>query len=437
MNHKDWDINEHATGRFHKDPDTGLDLPIMGSTFQNGLNDREPDGSFVPCDSGVSTVVNGVTHLKMNRGRMGELRFGDSGHANQFLVKIKNKKEIAGKKTGLSFKYTDSNGMEMEHNDGKPRSLFANGIVIESTPYYKGVKMDIIIENPFTAPTEYNFSAKEYGQDYTVIEENGGLTFRGGDLEPIYIGAPYAVDSTGDIGSVTIHYLGIENNLHLFKKVVDEEWLRNAVGWVKIDPDVYIVDGVDGGVLADAFITSLAANNNYGVSTACYVGQSNAYRTLMGVDLSDYSGVTVVSAKFSMYAYVGSPNNVYFYRVLRDWGEGNKNGAPATAGENSWNHYTYPDTWTTAGCGGSGTDREATAQNDSPITYSLQTDFDCKPESVELDVGGKFSIIIEDLTSAALAQIRSVESSISVPYFYMEYTEEAEGNPNLLLMGVG
>ena len=153
MIYKSWDINEHATGRF-KDG-----KPVIGATFQNGLNDIEPDGSFVPCDMGIENVIVGVTHLKINRGRYGQLRFGDSGHPNSFLVKIKKKGNIKG----LSFKYTGSNGNSMTTENGKVVCTFDNDISIESTPYYKGVKMDIVVNDPITAPVEYPFSIKTWG----------------------------------------------------------------------------------------------------------------------------------------------------------------------------------------------------------------------------------------------------------------------------------
>ena len=154
IKHKDWDINEHATGRFKNGK------PIVGVMFQNGLNDINPDGSFSPCDMEIEEVTQGVTYLKAKRGRWGEMRFGDSSHSNSFLVKIKNK----GMK-GVSFKYTGGKGQTMTVNNGKPLCNFDNGISIESTPYYKGIKMDIIVSNPLNAPIEYPFSVKTYGQN--------------------------------------------------------------------------------------------------------------------------------------------------------------------------------------------------------------------------------------------------------------------------------
>ena len=427
IHHEDWDINTHVTGRFYVDPKTKRKVPIMGAIFQNGLNDKNLDGTFSPCDEGVSHVVNGVTHLQMNRGRMGELRFGDSGDANQNLVKLKNKKEINGKKTGISFKYTDSEGEAMEYNGGKPKCTFANGISIESTPYYKGVKMDILIEDPLTAPTEYNFSCKTYGQDYTVIEENGGLTFRGEDQEPIFIKPPYAIDANGDIGTVTIHYLGMENNLHFFKKVVDKAWLRAAIGTVRIDPDVIIIDGVNGTII-DTAMNALAPTFNYGTSNVTRTSPTQA--ALLAVDLSAFSGYTVVSSKFSInYIIISVAGTIAWHRVLKSWIEGISNGA-ANNGEPTYNSQSHNvDLWDTVGCAGDGTDRQTTSEGSVYISATGFADLDMTNATSQAwldNSGNNHGIVIPAASPVNIIGHASEQTnSANRPKFYLEYTEGA------------
>ena len=410
MKHKSWDINEHATGRF-KDG-----KPIVGVTFQNGLNDINPDGSFSPCDMTIEEVTQGVTYLKAKRGRWGEMRFGDSSHPNSFLVKIKNK----GLK-GISLKYTGANGNSMTANNGKPLCEFDNGISIESLPYYKGIKMDIIVNDPLTAPIEYPFSVKTYGQEYVAIEENGGLTFKGEDQDPIFIKPPYAVDSNGDIGIVTIHYTGIVNNLLTFKKVIDETWLRQAATPVRIDPDVTIVDGVGGGVIEDNWMWSALGTFNFGTSTRGEVIGSIAdpHTALMKVDLSGYSG-TVTLARFGVTVYESlEPITIDWYEVLRDWNELNPNGS-------SWNSAKEGiQAWTLGGCRGSGTDRNSVADGSKvsavssdfqiPISNTLATSW------MEAMSNG---ITLDTTATSGDAVWRSCETAEATrPYFYMEYTE--------------
>ncbi len=417
--HKDWDINEHATGQFKNGK------PVIGATFQNGLNDIEPDGSFVPCDEGISEVTQGVTHLKMNRGRMGELRFGDSSHPNSFLVKIKNK---AFK--GVSFKYTGANGSSMTANNGKPLCHFDNDISIESTPYYKGVKMDIIVNDPLTAPLEYPFSIKTYGQGYTFIEENGGATLRGEDQDPIFIKPPYAIDANGDIGIVTIQYTGMVNNLITFKKVVDEEWFRQAAAPVRIDPDVTIDD--DTGTFEDAIISTGFPNNNLGANPQ---GDTLSFdpapkeSTLLYVDLSVYTNISVTDARFGLDVSSGTyPIDTNMHNVLVAWGEGNKVNAAATDGECSWNHSEHPTTWNTAGCKGNGSDRAATPVGSLQFTANnSDTHYAISNASVQGwidDAVSNFGVLIEspNAVSGKLVVWRSSEGPGNKPYFYMEYT---------------
>lgn len=412
---KGWDISEHATGRF-KDG-----KPIIGATFQNGLNDKNADGTYSPCDIRISKVTQGVTHLRMNRGRMGELRFGDSSHPNSFLVKIKNKAL-----KGVSFKYTGAGGSSMTANNGKPLCHFDNGISIESTPYYKGVKMDIIVNDPLTAPIEYPFSVKDYGQKYTFIEdENGGATLRGEDQDPIFIKPPYAVDANGDIGLVTVHYTGIVNNLITFKKVVDEEWLRHAAAPVRIDPDVTIDD--DSGTFEDTYLNKQSPTTNNGSAgffTLRRISFTNQRNILLGVDLSAYSDVTVTAARFGLNIYTGAfpVTNINWYETNPSWVE-----LQAT-----WNKYNTGNNWDTAGCLGSGTDHAITAENDgSPKTVSeIASDehFDMTNETVQGRLGSFLRIVIYQTTqqSTSFFHVRSSEAVLgNKPYFYMEFTEEA------------
>lgn len=423
--HKDWDINEHATGRFYTDPDTKKVSPIMGATFQNGLNDKNANGTFSPCDDGVSKVIQGVTHLKMNRGRMGELRFGDSSHPNSFLVKIKKKNF-----KGVSFKYTGATGSSMSANNGKPLCHFDNGISIESTPYYKGVKMDIIVNDPLTAPTEYPFSIKTYGQNYTFIEENGGATLRGEDQEPIFIKPPYAEDANGDIGPVTIHYTGMVGNLITFRKVVDGAWLRQAAAPVRIDPDVTIDD--DSGILVDTAFSNFGVqiDYNYGASAAGGTHQTaptNQAVSWLKVDLSAYSGLSVVSSHWGLDLYnVSSPRTLYGHNCLRDIIEGVSTGAGVNAGEPTWNNYSHPSSaWTTGGARGSG-DRDLTEDNTLYVDSTGTKLFPISPALTESWIDDfNYGEFIDTVDAGGFILWRSSEATLgNKPFFYMEYIED-------------
>ncbi|MCK5606862.1 hypothetical protein KAR91_33475 [Candidatus Pacearchaeota archaeon] len=223
MIHKNWDIDEHNTGRFKNDK------PIIGTTFQNGLNDIEEDGSFVPCDMGLDTVVEGVTTHRVKRGRYGELRFADTGEANKHLCKIKYKDS-----KGISFKYLGGNSDLPDVSNGKPKFTCDDGIEIEHTPTYKGVAINIIINNPLTASFEYSFSIKTYGQEYAYIEQDTAIVAMGNNLKPVTIRATNAVDANGDESPVTLILTEVIGGFQTFKKVVDEAWLRAAIAPVRV-----------------------------------------------------------------------------------------------------------------------------------------------------------------------------------------------------------
>jgi len=221
--HKDWDIDEEDTGRFHNGK------PIIGATFQNGLNDIEPDGSFVPCDMSVDEHIDGVTTHKVRRGRYGELRFADTGETNKHLCKIKYKDS-----KGVSFKYIGGNCDLPEIVNGKAKFNSDNGVEVEHVPTYKGVAINLIISDPATASFEHSFSIKTYGQNYIYAEDNGAIVATGEDAKTITIRATPAVDSNGDESPVTLVLTGEVGGFQTFKKVVDEAWLRSASAPVTI-----------------------------------------------------------------------------------------------------------------------------------------------------------------------------------------------------------
>lgn len=223
MIHKDWDINEHDTGKTHKGK------PVTGVTFQNGLNDQEEDGSFVPCDMSINADIEGVTTHQVKRGRYGELRFADTGEANKHLCKIKYKDN-----KGISFKYLGGDSALPDVSNGKPKFASSNGVEIEHIPTYKGVVINIIISEPLTAPFEYSFSIKTYGQSYTYAEVDGAIVATGDDAKNITMRSNSAIDGNGDESPVTLVLTGEVGGLQTFKKVVDEAWLRTSTAPVTI-----------------------------------------------------------------------------------------------------------------------------------------------------------------------------------------------------------
>ena len=424
LKHKDWDINEHTTGRF-KDGKA-----IIGAIFQNGLNDKEPDGSFVPCDMEVEEYQGNVTTHKIKRGRYGRLSFTDSASVNKHLCKLIEKSE-----TGLSFKYIDGDSDLPNVSNGKPSFISNNGVIIEHTPTHKGVRIELVINAPSTAPIEYNFSIKKYKQDYTFAEQNDGIVATGENGKKITIHAPYAIDANGETGPVSMMLTEMIGGYQTFKKIVDETWLRQAAAPVRIDPNITIDD--DNGTFIDTIIAHGASvdNNNLGLLS---VGQTRHYSAsdiqseLMRVDLSPYSGNTVTYARFGIDNHLGIyPVDIAWHRVLKEWIEGTKVNALASTEEPTWLSQKHGQAlWTTSGCLGDGTDRQAVEEGSKTI-LGIGFDHQLVMTNVTVqawldDVADNHGIILETPNSVASRYIqwRSSEATTgNKPYFYMEYTE--------------
>lgn len=406
--HKDWDIDEVATGR----QENGK--PVIGVTFQNGLNDIEPDGSFVPCDMSIENVLQGVTHLATKRGRWGELRYGDTDE-NGFLVELKHKDL-----TGLSFKYTGGKGGVMTANEGKVLCHFDNDIDIEATPTYKGVKIELIINDPLTAPLDYSFSIKTYGQNYTYIEQDGGIVATGDDGKKITIHAPYAIDANGDIGLVTMTLIGEVDEYQTFKKVVDETWFRQAAAPVRIDPIITIQDEVDGGIIYDSFLLSNASDVNYGGAVTLGMHENDPpdrVHTVIYVSLAGYGSVKWLNGKFTLTPAAGiGTYNVNVYRLKRAWTENTV----------TWNNADTP--WQVPG--GSGADDKAAIEESTVAISNAVTDFPITAATLndywKGDSDNKGALLYPIETGEWL-HFGSSENAGKEPTFHGEYTEYFTG----------
>jgi len=162
---------------------------------------------------------------------------------------------------------------------------------------------------------------------------------------------------------------------------LDPDWLDEAEYPVYIDPTVVLQPDASEGY--DARLLRHVPDRNYGVEEqlgmmyySTYGGECN--HTLIKFDLSEIVGpVTSATLRYWKKLAAGTCN-IYTHRLLRNWGEGIHNNQNATAGECSWNHYKHPNTWTTGGAWGIGTDvtdaldgPTIVDSNDSPIDIDV------------------------------------------------------------------
>ena len=211
--------------------------------------------------------------------------------------------------------------------------------------------------------------------------------------------------------------------------------------------DVTIDD--DSGTFEEATLSSVPSQVDYnwgGLTTfQLYDGTLNfSNHAVVYVDLSAYSGVTVTFAKyiFNCVSRSGATYTVTVNPILRAWGEGNKSGSPASAGEvtgNSAQHGTQ--LWTGVICTGSGTDYNASAAASftSPAATGI---FDVTLTNVSLqdkidgtNDGDVFRVPFTN--TAGLFTMDSSESAGTKPALYFEDTEDGGGQRLAGMFGLG
>jgi hypothetical protein len=152
----------------------------------------------------------------------------------------------------------------------------------------------------------------------------------------------------------------IGGRLHqVIRLVVNQDDLDGAVYPVTIDPTTVIL-AAD---IEDAHIIGgVSSPNNFGASaiSQCWSrGASASQRHLCRVLEAALPAGTITGFRFKVWRIARAATNgntMLFTRVLRAWGEGAGDNVPATAGENSWNHYTFPSLWTVDGADSDGND---------------------------------------------------------------------------------
>jgi hypothetical protein len=422
IKHKDWDINEESKGF------DGEGKPIIGVTFQNGLNDIEPDGSFVPCDINIEEAVIGVTTHKVKRGRYGELRFSDAASPNKHLCKIKDKNS-----NGRSIKYIDADSDLPDVANGKPKFVASNGISIEHTPMYNGVKIELVVDDTLTAPIEYTFSVKDYGQAYTDELIDGAIVSTGEDGKKVTFHAPYAEDANGDIGQVYYILLGKVDGYSRFKKVVDEAWLRSATAPVRIDPNVTIEDGVGGGVIVESMMNAGVVNANYGarVNMNCTDYTPTRVNWAIRTVLTGHGIGTVTLAEYRLNCDQitgGGGFNCNLWPILRQWNEGTQNGAGEVGSICAAAARFSQENWTTNNARNAGTDYDnttATGSFTAPVgTGAYTITLDNSIIQARVDGGTDYGDVCHNVTDTSSKSFRTETSeSGNKPQLYIEYTE--------------
>lgn len=421
---RDWDSITHDTGRKQDGK------RVLATKIQNGLHDQEPDGSFVECDTTLETYEIGVSTHKVKRGRYKVLKFSDTASDSKHLAKIITKNDC-----GISLKFKDNKTYgPWQDTQKKIRYNTDIGVTLNHYPTYKGVNIEIVIDNPQTASNEYTFTIQPEGCTYTYEEIQGGIRcISSTGKDDIFIRVTYCLDVNESQGECGIRLGSVVDGYQEIIKWINPTWLSNAVGPVRFDPSVTINDT---STFFDAILPQNGPDMNYGGGTyfQVYAYTGGFYNTLLKADTTAYSGTTLVSgtARFGCDVYNivgGTPIVTDYYQVLIDWLEGNSFGT--RDGGCEWGYAKATSVpWTSNGCRGSGTDRNATADGTVNIT-GLDTDkqfpiSDALAQAWLDDPSTNYGIVMETLSASKYWRGYSSESGASnLPYYYFEYVEAA------------
>jgi hypothetical protein len=200
--------------------------------------------------------------------------------------------------------------------------------------------------------------------------------------------------------------------------------------------------------IADTALRDAVPGNNFGAvqSLPAGVGFNGLprNRTLFKFDLSALptnASVISVSLRIAVTSTGRGPANYDLHRLLRDWGEGVKGGsstagAPADAGEATWNSRFHPSTAWGAGGGLAGTDYAASASATALLNTAGSTSTFASPgllADVEIwraHPGTNFGwiMIAQGEASGSGKQVASRESTAQ-PGLEIEYTLPLEPPP--------
>lgn len=123
----------------------------------------------------------------------------------------------------------------------------------------------------------------------------------------------------------------------------------------------------------DAMINSDSATTNYGTLTSLdlgYFAETNQSRPLLKFDLSSVPTSAIVQTAVLTLKRAGNDGTHAYtfgaYKVLRNWVES----------QATWNIYSTGNSWGTAGCNNTTTDRSGTAENAHTINFAGNNTWD-------------------------------------------------------------
>jgi hypothetical protein len=219
---------------------------------------------------------------------------------------------------------------------------------------------------------------------------------------------------------------------------VDPAWLATAAYPVTIDPSA-TVSGA--GSFEESCMFQGDPNHNMGTSTVwyCNKGGSLDYSIIFKADLTAYTGITVLTARWNLYCYSKRNGWLYtdFYPVMKNWNVGTTSWGIQT-GSVCWNAARYAQSnWQTGGCRGAA-DRGSLA---GTISFNgtgwKYPEFNASIAQGWIDAPStNHGMMMEARTGGDYSFWVPTESGWANPAFYMTYEVAAGGVPPLVNGGL-
>ena len=214
--HKDWDIDEVATGKTHKGK------PVIGATFQKGLNYRDPaTGELKSCVTDVISEVGKDHKYKVDKARCKQT-FGDTrGGANKHNIRVEDNEG-----NWLEQKLNQV-GFDVESSTGN-KVVFGTGtITLEAYSRYNGIQESVILSSypginylDFKVTRSTGLVAEILGNRALVYKLSGDIKFR--------LSAPWMKDSTEAYGDVAYSIEDVRAAYDIIRVTADDTFLLAA-----------------------------------------------------------------------------------------------------------------------------------------------------------------------------------------------------------------
>lgn len=221
--HKDLNIDEETTGKTHKGK------PVIGVTFQNGLNYRDPvTGQLASCETDLIAEGGKDHKYKVDKARCKQT-FGDTrGGANKHNIRVEDNDG-----NWIEQKLNQA-GFDVESVTGN-KVVFGSGTVtLEAYSIYNGIRESVIL-SAYPGINYLDFKVARSSGLVAEIIASGVLVYKLSGVVKFRLSAPLMKDSTDDYGNVAYSIEDVRAGWDIIRVTADDAFLLAASYPVEID----------------------------------------------------------------------------------------------------------------------------------------------------------------------------------------------------------